>query len=50
MIVEKNDFKWDVGNLDLVAGVDISASKKDTDVACAALVLYSCKMKTALYE
>ena len=50
MIVEKNDFKWDVGTLDLVAGVDISAAKKDTDVACAALVIYSCKMKTTLYE
>ena len=50
LIIEKNDFKWDVNTLDLVAGVDISAAKKDTDVACAALVIYSCKMKTSLYE
>ena len=33
-----------------MAGVDISASKKDTDVACAALVIYSLKMKTVFHE
>ena len=30
--------------------MDISAKKHDTDIACAALVLYSCKMKTVLHE
>ena len=50
LIVEKNDYKWDLSTLDLVAGVDISAQKQDTDIACAALVIYSCKLKTSLYE
>ena len=50
MIQEKNNFEWNIDTLDLVAGVDISASKKDTDIACAALVVYSCKMKTVLHE
>jgi len=48
--VEKNHFKWELSTLDLVAGVDISAKKSDTDIACAALVIYSCKLKTSLYE
>ncbi|MBP9839330.1 MAG: endonuclease V [Proteobacteria bacterium] len=50
MIQEKNSFGWDLNTLDLVAGVDISASKHDNDIACAALVIYSCKLKTDLYE
>jgi endonuclease V len=39
-----------LSNIDLVAGVDISAAKHDADVACAALIIYSCKMKTVLHE
>jgi deoxyinosine 3'endonuclease (endonuclease V) len=50
LIIEKNDFLWNIANLDLVAGVDISASKADTDIACAALVIYSCQKKIAVYE
>ena len=50
LIIEKNLFDWQPDTLDLVAGVDISAAKQDTDVACAALVIYSCKLKIAVYE
>lgn len=49
-VIEKNDFKWDINTLDLVAGVDISASKEDPDVACSALIVYSCKSKKIVYE
>jgi deoxyinosine 3'endonuclease (endonuclease V) len=50
LIIEKNDFHWNLEELDLVAGVDISASKEDPDVACAALVVFSCKLKQEVYE
>lgn len=34
----------------MVAGVDISASKKDNDIGCAVLVVYSLQKKAAVYE
>jgi deoxyinosine 3'endonuclease (endonuclease V) len=49
-IVEKNEFTWTPFDMDLVAGVDISASKKDTDVACATLIIYSRHLGKALHE
>ena len=48
--MEKNDFKWDLNSLDLVAGVDISASKQENDIACAALVIYSCKLNKIVHQ
>lgn len=50
LLIEKNDFHWKLDDLDLVAGVDISASKEDPDVAFAALVVFSCKLKQEVYE
>lgn len=34
----------------MVAGVDISALKSDTDVACATLIIYSIQKNEAIYE
>jgi deoxyinosine 3'endonuclease (endonuclease V) len=34
----------------LVAGVDLSANKNYPDYACVALILYSIKQKTTVYE
>ena len=49
-ILEKDDFGWTPDTLDLVAGVDISALKTDTDIACAALVVFSIKLKCIVHE
>lgn len=48
-IVDKDVHPWDVDNLDLVCGVDLSAKKDNPDIACVCLVVYSLKEKTVKY-
>jgi deoxyinosine 3'endonuclease (endonuclease V) len=49
-IVDKNEFAWDLTTLDLIAGVDLSASKDHPDYACVALIVYSIKTKAVIFE
>lgn len=39
-----------MNTLDLVAGVDLSASKTNGDFACCCLTVFSCKQKSVVYE
>lgn len=49
-IVDKNDFTWNLDTLNLVAGVDLSASKDNPEYASVALIIYSIQTKTVVYE
>ena len=43
LIEYKNSFNWDMDNLTLVCGVDLSAHVENKNLACVGLVVYNVK-------
>ena len=49
-IIINDYFTWQIQQLELVAGVDVSFSGKFQNGACAGLIIYSVKQKKIIYE